>query len=514
MKRILISLLFVLFSVSFAFADTPVHVYQSMPPVRTGVVTIINPVMHKVVKKRIPSVLYKKTSLEGKLTINEAMSLLTRATGIPVVIVHSSFINNNKNNYYYIHKPLYIILNAVIKGNGYIYKYKNGKIKVYGEIAETFNLPIFNIDNAFSATTGVSNNNNMQSGQNGVAGNTQTQAGATTQAAPASSTQTMQTGVANNPGGQITSSMTLTKTAVHYITQMLKPLVSKTAVFGVNAMQGIVYVKDKPSNVFAVAKWVKKIKENLAEAVWLKVQILDVTLNNSTQVGINWNAVFNSAFKANPAGLSAITIGANLATGVGIASGAPSIELANSAGTNSAILEALKTQGKVDVLSEPTLIVPNGETGVINSSSISSYIQTVETISTGISSSQTYPVITQVSAGLSTAFTPHINKKKGMITVVINFLDNNITGYNDFTVSGTNFSEPIIQSKTLADIIRVRNNHTVIMGGIITTNKNKQNYGVPLLSDIPLIGALFSGVNNTFEKDDLIMMITPKIIKY
>jgi type II secretory pathway component GspD/PulD (secretin) len=177
-------------------------------------------------------------------------------------------------------------------------------------------------------------------------------------------------------------------------------------------------------------------------------------------------------------------------------------------------LEALKTQGTVDILSEPTLIVPNGETGVINSSSISNYIQTVENISTGLTSSQTYPVIAQVSAGLSTAFTPHINKKKGMITVVINFLDNNITGYNDFTVSGTNFDEPIIQSKTLSDIIRVRNNHTVIMGGIITTNKNKQNYGVPLLSDIPFIGVLFDGVNNTFEKDDLIMMITPKIIKY
>ena len=498
MKKILISLLFVLFWSSTAFA---------------GTVTIINPVTH-VIKKTVPLALRQRTSLEGSLTINEALSLLTRATGIPVRIVHSSFIDKNKVSYYYIHKPLYMILNSVIKDNGYVYKYKNGEIKVYGELTETFNLPVFNIDNAFNATTGVSNNNNMQPGQNGIAGNTQAQTGTVNTATPVSSTQTLSSGTANNPGGQITSSMTLTKTAVHYITQMLKPLVSKKGVFGVNAMQGIVYVKDKPSNVFAVAKWVKKIKANLAEAVWLKVQILDVTLNNSTQVGINWNAVFNSAFKANPAGLSAITIGANLASGAGIASGAPSIEFANSAGTNSAILEALKTQGTVDILSEPTLIVPNGETGVINSSSISNYIQTVENISTGLTSSQTYPVIAQVSAGLSTAFTPHINKKKGMITVVINFLDNNITGYNDFTVSGTNFDEPIIQSKTLSDIIRVRNNHTVIMGGIITTNKNKQNYGVPLLSDIPFIGALFDGVNNTFEKDDLIMMITPKIIKY
>ena len=498
MKKILITLLLILFSVSPAFA---------------GTVTIINPVLH-IIKKPVPEALRQRTSLEGSLTINEALSLLTRATGIPISVIHSSFINNNKNSYYYIHKPLYMILNAVIKDNGYVYKYKNGQIKVYGEIAETFNLPVFNIDNAFQATTGVSNNNNLTNGQNGVNGTANT---ATTQAAsasPVSSQQTLQTGTANNPGGQITSSMSLTKTAVHYITQMLKPLVSKKGVFGVNAMQGIVYVKDKPSNVFAVAKWVKKIRKNLAEAVWLKVQILDVTLNNSTQVGINWNAVFSNAFKSNPAGLSAVTIGANLASGAGIASGAPSIEFANSAGTNSAILEALKTQGTVDILSEPTLIVPNGETGVINSSSISNYIQTVENISTGLTSSQTYPVIAQVSAGLSTAFTPHINKKKGMITVVINFLDNNITGYNDFTVSGTNFDEPIIQSKTLSDIIRVRNNHTVIMGGIITTNKNKQNYGVPLLSDIPVLGLLFDGVNNTYEKDDLIMMITPKIIKY
>ena len=264
MKKILISLFILLWS-SSAFA---------------GTVTIINPVLH-IIKKPVPLALKQKTSLEGNLNIREALSLLTRATGIPIIMIHSSFVGNNKNSYYYIHKPIYEILNAVIKDNGYVYKYKNGQIKVYGEIERTFNLPIFNIDNAFNATTGVSNNNNLTNGQNGVNGTANTATTQTASASPVSSQQTLQTGSGNNPGGQITSSMTLTKTAVHYITQMLKPLVSKKGVFGINAMQGIVYVKDKPSKVFAVAKWVKKIRENLAEAVWLKVQILDITLNNS-----------------------------------------------------------------------------------------------------------------------------------------------------------------------------------------------------------------------------------------
>ncbi len=504
MKKILLILLFLFLTATDVYA---------------GTVTIISPAANIVKKPSIPAVLKQKTSLVGTLSINEAISLLTRATGISFIEVHSSFIKNTKASYYFIHKPLYIILNSVINDGGYAYKYKNKEIKIYGSIARTFQLPVFNINQAFNATTGISNNNNISQSGNTSAMGTGTTAGGTGAAgAPAGmpSTASSQGGVNgnSNPGGSITSSMALTKNAVYYINKMLKPLVSKNGVFGINAMQGIVYVKDKPSHVRAVAKWVRKIRNNMAEVVSLNVQILDVTLNSSTQEGINWNAVFNDAFKLNALGMSSVTIGANLAAGAGIQSGAPSIEFANSAGTNTAILNALKTQGTVNVLSEPSLIVPNGETGTINSSSISSYVQTVETISTGISTSQSYPVMAQVSAGLSAAFTPHINKKTGTITVVINFLDNNITGYNDFNISGNSFSEPIVQSKTFADIIKVKNNHTLIMGGIISTNKSNQNYGVPILSDIPVLGWLFNGVNNTYQKDDLEMMITPRIIKF
>jgi type II secretory pathway component GspD/PulD (secretin) len=252
----------------------------------------------------------------------------------------------------------------------------------------------------------------------------------------------------------------------------------------------------------------------MVRAVVLKVQVLDVQLNKSNQFGINWNSVFTSAFKNNPFGLNAVSIGANLIGGAGITDGSPSIQFSNASGSNTALVTALTSQGKVNVISNPTLMLLNGETRTISSNQISSYVKSVDTTTNGLTSSSTYPIISQVSVGLSISFTPHINAKTGVITVTVNFLDNGITGYNNFNIGGNTFNNPIISTKSISDTVRVLNNHIAIMGGILTSNKSNTNYGIPILSKIPILGLLFQGQNDTLTKDDLVIMITPKIVKF
>jgi type II secretory pathway component GspD/PulD (secretin) len=45
----------------------------------------------------------------------------------------------------------------------------------------------------------------------------------------------------------------------------------------------------------------------------------------------------------------------------------------------------------------------------------------------------------------------------------------------------------------------------------LTTDKTKNTYGIPILSEIPLIGNLFNSINDSSQKEDLLIMLTPKI---
>ena len=58
----------------------------------------------------------------------------------------------------------------------------------------------------------------------------------------------------------------------------------------------------------------------------------------------------------------------------------------------------------------------------------------------------------------------------------------------------------------------IKNNQTVIIGGLIQNTVNNSTTGIPLLDDIPLLGYLFKDKNNSIEKDNLVILISPKII--
>jgi general secretion pathway protein D len=88
----------------------------------------------------------------------------------------------------------------------------------------------------------------------------------------------------------------------------------------------------------------------------------------------------------------------------------------------------------------------------------------------------------------------------------INQTANDLQGY-------TTFNAPIINQREADTTVSVRNGETIILGGIIrntvTANRNK----VPLLGDIPLLGTLFQSNSKESKKTELIVLLTPRIVK-
>ena len=503
----------------FGLFLTVVFIFFVMPKTVHAVVYIkvsppsYSPRVRKIKHIRhIPYLLRQRVDLAGKLNTVTALNLLMRSvSGISLITRHLK--NDKPANFYIRRQPLYRALNLIVIKRGYGYSFKKGFLYVFGTESRIFKLPISDLGLNFSSTVGASgmninqnmnnNSSSMQSGMPGVGTGITGQTG---------TNGTAEAGGLNssNLGGVVYLTSTAMKSLVEYLKDNLK-VIMKNAEFTIDPKDGIIYLSGPAGKVKTAVKFLNKVKNDLRHMVFLKVEVINVTLNKNFQAGINWNMVFNNAFRSNAAGISSVAIGLPLASNNNISS-VPEITFSGS-GSNQAVVNALSTQGTVNVLSQPRLMLISGETRVISSGVIQNYVQSVMVQSVGVISSQTetYPIIGQVFSGIGIAFTPEINFKKNAVRVTINFMNNNVNSFQAFSIGGNTFEEPEVSAQSLTDTVVIPSGKTMVIGGILSSSKQKNTYGVPLLQDIPLLGDIFKSVNYTKIKNDLIIMITPVI---
>ncbi len=465
-------------------------------------------------KNFVSDFLRQKVSLAGKGSVKSALMLLSREIGVPIIF-HRGFPKKLSNDAYYKDVSLYKVLYGLIISNGFKYTSKNGVISVYALEEKTFHIPVSDLLSSFSSTVGMtgmnSQNNNINNSNMGNLGGGQSAGNTSGAAVPinSSSFANQNTNIPSNPSGSLSLTLSESDSLYGIISKNIKEMLTKKGKYFINRKDGLIWVKDRVSNVIAISKYIKAINKFLSKQVFLKVEVIDVSLSKGFQTGINWNLLFNQAFKANAFGANTVSVSAQLASGDNI-NNVPYIGFTGS-GNSGAILNALKTQGTVNVISQPRLVLMDGQTRLISSGTITPYISSIQTMALSLSQTETYPVISQVQTGLSISFTPHINFKNGSVSVTLSLIDNSITGYQSFSISGESFSNPVIESKSFSDTVNVKSGSTILVGGILTTDKSTNTYGIPLLSKIPFIGNLFKSVNNTSQKEDLLIMLTPKI---
>ena len=71
---------------------------------------------------------------------------------------------------------------------------------------------------------------------------------------------------------------------------------------------------------------------------------------------------------------------------------------------------------------------------------------------------------------------------------------------------------PVTSSRQASAKVSVRDHDTIILGGLIETDKNKSNSGVPLLKDVPLLGYLFRGSHADETRKELLVLIRPTVL--
>ena len=162
-------------------------------------------------------------------------------------------------------------------------------------------------------------------------------------------------------------------------------------------------------------------------------------------------------------------------------------------------LSALQLEGKGELISNPRVITANQKEAYIEQGTEIPYSQASSSGATAIQFKK---------AVLSLKVTPQITPDDRII------LDLNV---NKDTVipagSSLNSSVPAIDKKEVKTQVLVDNGETVVLGGIFEEEKTQEYSKVPLLGDIPFLGWLFRSSTNVKKKQELLIFVTPKILK-
>jgi general secretion pathway protein D len=230
--------------------------------------------------------------------------------------------------------------------------------------------------------------------------------------------------------------------------------------------------------------------------VLIEASLAEVTLTDELRYGVQWN--YNG--KKGPVTLSDSANGK-------ISQKFPGLSYLFTGSTDiSAVLNALESVTKVRVISSPKLVTLNNHTAQLQVGD-EVPVTTQSAISVGTAGA---PIVNSVQlrdTGVILQVTPRVNKN-GLVQ-----LDISQEVSNSIPTTTSSIDSPTIQQRKLSSTVVVKNGDTVALGGLITENITKAKSGVPYLAKIPVLGAIFRDTNNTSTRTELILLITPRVMR-
>ena len=241
--------------------------------------------------------------------------------------------------------------------------------------------------------------------------------------------------------------------------------------------------------------------------VLVEVLLAEVTLSDELRFGIDWfiRTRNNTSGQLNFGGLppAGRVLGPNNAVPFPIPPGG--LQLINlTGGEVRAVLNTFGTEGKTRILASPQIMVLDNEKAEIKVGdriSVQTQAQTGVSTGNGVLNSFQY-----LETGILLAVTPRINSG-GMVTLEIN---QEVSQPVAPTVSGN--PNPDVSTRNAKTSVVVANGESIVMGGLIRETSLRDSSGLPLISKIPVLGALFGRQGIERNRTELILMVTPKIV--
>lgn len=297
-----------------------------------------------------------------------------------------------------------------------------------------------------------------------------------------------------------------------------------------NRQAGVVVVRAMPEELREVGDYLVQLRGALYRQVILEAKILEVTLNDGFQSGINWALIGNDGSAANIGGSGLFDTGSSTirsdlsGRSVDLGGDLSGLDLTTSAfggafalalnlGDFTAFIELLKTQGDVRVLSSPRVSTVNNQKAVIKVGSDEFFITDVDVDRDESGTTTTFEV-NPFFSGIALDVTPSIDQDNNVVLHIHPSITEVSDQTKSFIINGEDQQLPLAftQVRESDSIVRALNGQVVVLGGLMQETSRATQAAAPGLGELPLLGALFRHDRQSATRSELVILLRPLVI--
>ncbi|OLQ80467.1 pilus (MSHA type) biogenesis protein MshL [Photobacterium proteolyticum] len=366
-----------------------------------------------------------------------------------------------------------------------------------------------------SLTTGsITNSGSNSSSSSGTTGNSSS-----------SSNNSSGNSNSNNNSSTATGGTTIETTSESDFWQQLEKAVQAMIGSGqgrsivVSPQASLISVRAFPNELREVKEFLGVSQQRLKRQVVLEAKIMEVTLSDGYQQGINWSNITKTI------GGTEIIFGRPTTNPIpslpgdaisNLLGGQTNVTIQD--GNFEAVLSFLDTQGDLNVLSSPRVTAANNQKAVIKVGGDQYFVTDIsggEVNSDGGTASPDIE-LTPFFSGISLDVTPQIDDDGGVLLHVhptVVDVETEIQSIELGQTFGT-YKLPLAKSSVRESdsVIHARTGDVVVIGGLMKSATNDQVSKVPLLGDIPMLGHLFRNVSKLQTKTELVILLKPTVV--
>ncbi len=275
--------------------------------------------------------------------------------------------------------------------------------------------------------------------------------------------------------------------------------------------QAMEQAKEKEEKALCVLNFVTMPE---AQQIILEVKVAQINKTKLKELGISFIAkgiqdnaeITAPGLFTSPTGTVGGGTGLDVTPGIGgfqLDFTSPQIGFAHFPSGVAVVLRALQERGFGKILAEPNLVVRSGETGEFH---VGTRVPIQTVYGVGV---MAYPSITYEEVGVRLNFAPEV-LETGAIRLTIDPAEvSSIVRYLEFL----GIVAPEIDTRTVRTSVDLREGESLILAGLLSENMKKSIQKVPILGDIPILGAIFRSTRQELEETELAFFITPRLVK-
>lgn len=281
----------------------------------------------------------------------------------------------------------------------------------------------------------------------------------------------------------------------------------------VHPQSGVIVVHALPEELLDVQDYLNTIENVAHRLVVLEAKVIEVTLNDNFQAGINWNSLIDLG---NDKSILLGHSGNNTSSSASALGGIFAVN-ANLQDFNG-LIELFKTQGDVQVLSSPRISTVNNQKAVIKVGQDEYFVTGFDTeteIANGIGNQNVDVTLTPFFSGVALDVLPQIDAEDNVILHIHPAISEVMEKAKNITISTDNdLSIPLALStiRESDSVVRARSGQVIVVGGLMKNAVRIEESRTPVLGDIPLIGNMFRNRREVATKSELVILLRPIVI--